>query len=416
MKESGTRQKWTLHIIGLLGLVFLGWGYFHAQSGSDDWRSYVYSHPRLIAVALGLLPSVWRFLPNRELRKRLNSAILDIYARLYDAMGVRGVIVVSMVIAYLFTVLLLFPVGQPQPQSIRQFLAAVGYNFGIVFWFAGSISFHGRRIIQEERLQENGARKTLHTWKPFFCGHEVGVCRVVLTDHGSGHLGLGTSGVLGLLKARVDTLKMAASQTLVDVEKVNTLEREWLPEDADHRSVRKDLELQQPTIVVGGPRSNPLTRAFLTELQESYESTDPASTPLWRLDRTSWRLPDPSFFVTPPFIELTDNEGLGIYVEQLGLSLHRTTETSGGLVYFAWRNGNPLALIAGFDRKSTLPIAQYVLNRSIPEVKEWAEGKRDHEILEVWIQIGQESLVVKGVRTYVHREHYRTPKFVSIGK
>ena len=128
--------------------------------------------------------------------------------------------------------------------------------------------------------------------------------------------------------------------------------------------MRGFLDLLHPTIVVGGPRSNPVTAAFLSELTVKFASEDGAAVPSWKLE-TKYDAKCLLPFVT----EVKERSELGIYLDQIGFFLQKTDQSSCGVVYFARRNGSPFCVIAGHDRNATEEIAKHILRSNIPTVR-----------------------------------------------
>jgi hypothetical protein len=382
-------KKWHLPLLGLPFVAILGWGF--ANSASGGAITGLYSHARLAIVAAGYASWALRRIPSVALQSRLCNAAASAYSKAWEYSGkTRGVIIASMLVAHLFTVVLM-PDGRVV-SSGRAFLLSYVLNLSIMLWFASQVSFVVRAIIQEGRLEEDGATDTKDVWGRFFFG--AGSCTLFLSDWPGGLLGHSTTAVRERLQRRIEVLKLSAAVTMYG-QAVRKLDRCEVRKDRSAESVRGLLDLQAPGIIVGGPRSNPLTAMFLADLAERYEAKDGGGTPVWRVEKPATHSTDVQF------IEQTgDLSDCGIYLNgRIGFHVRRTASASCGLAYFAWREGKPLCVIAGHNQSATEEIARFVLNCPIDDAKIWAKRTDIERVIEIWFSTEQEGTIVK-VRTY----------------
>jgi hypothetical protein len=393
MMNSLNREKHLLPIIGVIGVAFVTWGHFHASANPNDWKGLVYTGPRVVMLSLGLLAILLRHLPSSKFQFAINNSILSLHSHLWNAGGLRGVIVLAMIGTYVLSTLLNESHAAISPGSWSQLLLTRGFDFTLVAWFAGTTSFFLRGMIRLQRLDQDGARQTLPLWRHFFDG--VGVCRLILIDH-NGYFGPSTAAVRALIERRIEVLRLATGFSASDVQDVRELSCQVITSECEPHSVRSCLELRYPTIVIGGPRSNPVCCAYLEELERVYFTDDGAGMPIWKVE------PKPSDTrAFPSFVMATDRRtDHGIHIEAKGFSLHKGADASCGVAYFQWRDANPLCVIAGFDQKATIEISRYVLNSPIGDLSSWIDLRPNGLVVELLFRVEADLVTVEDVRRY----------------
>src|SRR5260370_137100 len=115
-----SQERWFLPVIGTLALLFLlAWGYLHPSLTSGEWGSYIFNRTRLLLIILGLASNMLRLMP-AGLKAPINRFVLMSYSILWRYSGLRGLIILAMMTATVFTMLL---TSSAKPQhSLREFL------------------------------------------------------------------------------------------------------------------------------------------------------------------------------------------------------------------------------------------------------------------------------------------------------
>jgi hypothetical protein len=392
MRAADPARSWWSWFVAALGVLLLAAvliiGPPYAGVPSDDLRQYLYAGSRALILFLGFASRLLRVLPYK-LRFKVRSAVLSVYSSGWRVAGTLGVIFASMMTAHVLTVLM---VSTHPTEAVRGALETYGLDAAVMMWFAYHVAFHGRLVIQTERSQKEGALQTRGIWSHFFSGE--GQCRVLLAAHEGSLFGFGTNAVRNLLQRRLEVLADLPSTAGADGEQLREISEFPIPRGKKSTDVAGHLDLRHPTIIVGGPKSNPATAAFLEDLASRYDADDASGLPLWKVDAVDDGTGHAGWLHPSSEMEL------GIHLEKQGFFLLRTPSASCAIVYFAWRGGLPLCVVAGHDANATEAAAKRVLNQDIKDVTLWSRNSGDEGIVEVWMRIENHSASVERVRRY----------------
>jgi hypothetical protein len=391
MANNEPRRGWSLFFVGVALLALLAWGFAHAGKSSADWRSYVYSHARLLVVVMGFASAALRRLPSTRLQSVIYLRVLSLYSRAWEYAGTMGVITGSMVVASIVTMFL--GLGLPPTASIAGMLATQGFNLSIVAWFAQHVAFHARRVIHQERLESEGARHTIDVWSKFLVG--PGTVTLLIPDRPGGLLGHSTSAVRERLLRRLEVLKLAVGLGPHESQEVRAAASVIVARSAREGDVRGHLDIRAPTIVIGGPRGNPVASAFMSELNSRFVAEGGAGVPKFVV------MDGPDTTPGSEWVEQASaTDELGIALPGAGLALRASSRVSCGLAYFAWKGSLPICVIAGHSHLATEQIAKYVLNVPTPEVRSWAQSMPRSGVVELWLAVEGQVVTLQHLRRY----------------